>query len=214
MERGQVRESHPGANAECRMENAEGWVPTKANLEAKAECRMQKWSRSHPKPTSGQEQDKRRPGDWEALSCVPLVLLLCSSCAPLVLRWGSPSRRGGSTEPLLCLDRTGSAVIQTGLHFHVNLLAHAVPRLCQGQRQSVAQVSSPAGFGGVPAPRVEVSSSETPGQLAGEGACATSSTGLRDSSGRSSAPPPRRVATPPGTPDSSGRRESGTGAAG
>jgi hypothetical protein len=81
VERGQVRESHPGANAECRMENAEGWVPTKANLEAKAECRMQKWSRSHPKPTSGQEQDKRRPGDWEALSCVPLVLLLCSSCA-------------------------------------------------------------------------------------------------------------------------------------
>jgi hypothetical protein len=30
-------------------------------------------------------QAKGKPGDRQALSCVPLVLLLCCSCAPLVL---------------------------------------------------------------------------------------------------------------------------------
>jgi hypothetical protein len=198
-----------------RMQNVE-WRMQKGGSRPRPTSRRRQNAacRSGAEVTQSRPQARNKTSAGQAIGKRSLVFLLCCSCAPLVLRWGSPSRRGGSTEPLLCLDRTGSAVIQTGLHFHVNLLAHAVPRLCQGQRQSVAQVSSPAGFGGVPAPRVEVSSSETPGQLAGEGACATSSTGLRDSSGRSSAPPPRRVATPPGTPDSSGRRESGTGAAG
>jgi hypothetical protein len=160
-------------NVEWRMQKG-GAKPTKANL----------------KPGTSQLQARRLGSALLCSSCAPLVLLLfsscvalvlllCCSCSPLVLRWCPPPRHGGSTDPVLRLDGSGSAVIQTGLHFPVNLLAHAVPRPCQGQRQSVAQASSPAGFGSVPAPRVEASLGGTPGQLAGEDSCATLSMGLR-----------------------------------
>ena len=54
-----------------------------------AECGMRN-SRTMPpkaisKPPQGQAQARHKPGAWEASSCVPLVFLLCSSCAALVL---------------------------------------------------------------------------------------------------------------------------------
>jgi hypothetical protein len=53
--------------------------------------------------------------------------LLCSSCAPLVLRWCPPPRRGGSTEPVLGLDSVGSPDIQTRSASPRNPLSDAPP---------------------------------------------------------------------------------------
>ena len=46
-------------------------------------------------------------------SCVPRVLLGCSSGASLVLRWHQQSPHGVPTEPVAGFNRTGWSVIQT-----------------------------------------------------------------------------------------------------
>ena len=74
------------------------------------ECRNAE--QRHPKPGTRQAQAKCKPRDWDVVSCVPLVLLLCSSCAPLVLPPGFRRPCGVSTAALPGLDRDGLAVIQ------------------------------------------------------------------------------------------------------
>src|ERR1019366_7641490 len=49
------------------------------------------------KPPTSHLQAALKPGDWDVLSCVPLVFLLCCSCSPLVLPSFSRRAFGGAT---------------------------------------------------------------------------------------------------------------------
>ena len=80
---------------------------------------------------ASQGRARGRPGDWEALSRVARVFLLCCSCAPLVLRWHPPPYHGGPTALLCPLDSAGLVVIQRKSHFPMNALPTAVPLRCQ-----------------------------------------------------------------------------------
>jgi hypothetical protein len=78
------------------------------------------------KPPNSHPHAIHRPGDSVLLSCVPLVLLLCSSCSSLVLRWGLGWRQIGSTEPVREFDSGGLVGIQRGSRLFMNLLPLAV----------------------------------------------------------------------------------------
>jgi hypothetical protein len=62
-------------------------------------------------------QAKGKPGDRQALSCVPLVLLLCSSCASPRSPEGFWRDCGGFTEPARGFDSTAGSIIQMKSHF-------------------------------------------------------------------------------------------------
>ena len=51
------------------------------------------------------------------LSCVPLVLLLCCSCASPYSLWGFWRDCGGFTEPVPEFDSTALSIIQMESHF-------------------------------------------------------------------------------------------------
>jgi hypothetical protein len=60
-----------------------------------------------------------KPGDWEMVSCVPLVFRSYSACVPLVLLLLSGGGLRATTEPLPGTDSASRAVIQTELRWLV-----------------------------------------------------------------------------------------------
>jgi len=107
--------SHPEANAECRMENAEGW--------GKAD---QSQPQARYEPSASQEIAYYSLVFLLCSSCAALVLLLCCSCASLLFPWGLRWRQVGSTEPVREFDSGGLVGIQRGSRFFMNLLPLAV----------------------------------------------------------------------------------------
>jgi hypothetical protein len=80
-----------------------------------------------PKPGTCEVHATYKPPTSQEHGRCSLVLLSCCSCAPLVLRWCPPPRRGGSTEPVLGLDSVGSPDIQTRSASPRNPLSDAPP---------------------------------------------------------------------------------------
>jgi hypothetical protein len=89
-------------------------------------------TRSHPSATSKPPQSHQQArGLGSALlcsSCVPLVLLLFSSCSSVAFPWGLWWRDLGSAEPVPCFDSTRSLGIQMKAHFPMAPLPSAVPQ--------------------------------------------------------------------------------------
>jgi hypothetical protein len=99
-------ESHPGAKAECRMQNRRAKPP-----------------KATPKPPTSYLQAACKPGAWEVLACchrIPFVfssyslriLFVFSWYSPLVLWWCASPPHGGATESMLSFDSVGLSDIQ------------------------------------------------------------------------------------------------------
>jgi hypothetical protein len=107
--------------------------PPKATLgrRKKEECRMMKGRakppEATPEPSTSRPQAKGLGSALLCSSCVPLVLLLFSSCSSVVFPQGFWWRDLGSAEPVPCFDSTRSLFIQMNAHFPTVALPAAVP---------------------------------------------------------------------------------------
>jgi len=103
-------------NAETRINGGESQGKATRGEGRRKNDEMKRWQaelpKATPRPPHSHPHATHKPGDSVLLSCVPLVLLLCSSCSSLLFPWGLPGHHAGSTEPVAWFDGTGPIIVQ------------------------------------------------------------------------------------------------------